>query len=330
MRALFLLPFLFACGGAEPAKPEKKAEPASTCGVTIDKMAGTSWLHLKPNATGEKPSPVTRVRFKDEGGKLAADYTASSLSAMYAYDCSLNGKLLDCWERDHHAKEWCRAHAANNNNVCDSAFLAGLPNVGATVEEIEKVKPEVEKELKAMKGDELKQTQLAYNSPNNKIRGHFQVAINPKTCNITLADKYITLVNGKVNEFENQIGAATFVETKEPYLWESCEDLEVARAVVPEGATAHTYPPGTYEFESMLPAGTKADPACTYTADVWKNWLPLTQGVEGAAKDKDIRWSVQVPLTETGAAVVHFDRWKTCNGAKERIGLSCAKLHIAQ
>lgn len=327
MFRLVLVLLVTGCTPAEKPKEEAKVEP-SKCSVTVASLAGTSWLHMKPNAEGEKENPITRVRFRDDGGKLVADYTASSLSAMYTYECALNGKIADCWEQDHHAKEWCRAHGAVNNGTCDPAAIAAQANVGATAEEIEKVRPEVEKEFKAMKGEELKQNQLAYNSPNNKIRGHFQVAVNPSVCNITLVDKYITLVDGKVNEFENQIGAAKFIETKEEYLWEKCEDLEVARAVVPDGATAHTYPPGTYEFESYLPAGTKVDPNCTYTADIWKNWQPMTKDVAAVAKDKDMRWSIQVPLSTKGAAVIDFDRYKVCNGNKERLGLSCAKLHI--
>lgn len=328
MYRLLVLLSLVGCGGAEAPKEEKKVEATPACGVAVDKLAGTSWVYLKPTPEGDKLTPLTRVRFRDDAGSLKADYTASSLSAMYEYACTLNGKIVDCWESDHHPKEWCRAAGATNNGTCDPAALAALANVGATAEEIEKVRPEVEKEFKALKGEELRQTQLAYNSPNNKIRGHFQVALNAKTCNITLVDHYITLVDGKVNEFENQIGAATFVETKEPYLWEKCEDLEVARAVVPEGATARAYPAGTYEFESTLPADAKVDPACTYTADIYKNWLPMTQGVAGQPKDKTIRWSVQVPLTEKGPTVIDFDRYKDCGGNKERIGLSCAKLHI--
>lgn len=327
MSRLVMLVLLVGCGGAEAPKPAKVEAPPA-CSVAVDKLAGTAWVYQKPTPEGDKLTPLTRVRFREDAGALKADYSASSLSAMYPYDCSITGKIADCWEADHHAKEWCRAWAATHGGTCDAAALSALPNVAATAEEIEKVRPEVEKEFKGMKGEELRQTNLAYNSPNNKIRGHFQVAVNPKTCNITLVDHYITLVDGKVNEFENQIGAATFVETKEAYLWEKCEDLEVARAVVPEGATARAYPAGTYEFESTLPAGAKVDPSCTYTADIWKNWLLLTKDVAGVPKDKTIRWSLQVPLTEKGPTVIDFDRYKVCNGNKERIGLSCAKLHI--
>ncbi len=327
MSRLVLLVLLAGCAGGE-APVEKKVEAGPTCGVSVAKLGGTSWIYLKPTPEGDKLTPLTRVRFRDEGGALKADYSASSLSAMYPYECTVTGKIADCWEADHHAKEWCRAWAATHGGTCDPAALSALPNVAATAEELEKVRPEVEKEFKGMKGEELRQTNLAYNSPNNKIRGHFQVAVNAATCNITLVDRYITLVDGKVNEFENQIGAATFVETKEPYLWEKCDDLEAARAVVPEGATARAYPAGTYTFESTLPVGAKADPACTYEADIWKNWLPMTQGVAATAKDKTMAWSIQVPLTEKGPTVIDFDRYKVCNGNKERIGLSCAKLHI--
>lgn len=328
MRSSLVWFLVLGCVGGTEAPKEAPKPAGSSCDVAPDKLVGSAWVHLKPSATGDKPNPVTRVRFREEEGIVKADYSASSLSAMYSYSCSLKGKLLDCWEDDSNPKEWCRAWAATHEGTCDPAAIAALPNVNATAEEIEKARAEVEKEFKGLKGEELHQTQLGYNSPNNKIRGHVQVAVDMGKCNLTLVDRYITMVDGKVNEYENQVGTATFIRTKEEYLFEKCEDLSSSNAVVPEGATARMYPAGTYEFEAYLPENMKADGTCTYTADIWKNWLPMSKDLVAAPKDKGMRWSVQVPLAEKGASVVHFDRYKTCNGTKERIGFTCAKLHI--
>ena len=89
---------LFSCAGPTETKPKEEAKPAaSSCDVSMETLAGTAWVHMKPQASGpEKPSAVTRIRFRDEGGKMVADYTASSLSAVYQYDCTKQFSLLPC------------------------------------------------------------------------------------------------------------------------------------------------------------------------------------------------------------------------------------------
>lgn len=316
---------LAACGGPAP-EPPKPADP-SGCDLTIEKLPGTSWVHLKPQPSGpEKPSPITRVRFRDEGGALVADYTASSLSAVYVYDCRSDGKIATCVERDLHAVEWCRAHAAANGGTCDATALAGILKVDPST--LTAAAESVNKEVAALKGTERDETLKSWNYPNNKIRGLFKVAVDKQSCRLTLQDKYQTMVDGKVQEYENQIGTAKFEQTKETYLFEDCKDVEGANTILPEGATARAYPAGTYEFVSGLAKDQVADAACTYTADVWYDWLQTMPDQPGTVEGKAVKWSVKVPVSGTGPHVVHFQRTRTCGGAEESLGVSCAKIHI--
>lgn len=320
---------LFSCAGPSETKPKEEAKPAaaSGCDVSMDALAGTAWVHMKEQAQGPaKPSPVTRIRFRDDGGKLVADYTASSLSAVYQYDCTKQGGLVACMEHDSHFKEWCRAWAASHDGVCDPAQLA--PVIGAKPEDMAEAAKTVNEEFAKAKGDERAQMMKDYNSPNNKIRGRLRVALNKGTCELTIEDKFQAMYEGRIQEFENVVSNQKFKKTTEPYTFEKCEDLEVARAITPDGATAHAYPAGTYEFESFLPQGQKAEAGCTYTADVLADWLPASQGVVGTPDKGDVRWSVKVAVEGAGPHVIYFDRQKECGGKKDRIGFSCAKIHL--
>lgn len=316
-----------ACAPQEPPKPKETAKSASNCDVTTDTLVGTTWVHLKPQPNGpDKPNPVTRIRFRDNGGKITADYTASSLSMVYQYDCEKSGNLLSCFEHDPHYKEWCRAWAASHDGVCDPVQLAA--KIGAKPEDLADAVKTVNEEFKAAKGDERAQMMKDYNSPNNKIRGKIRAALNTGTCQITVEDKFQAMFNGQIQEYENAVSNSKFTRTKDAYTFEKCEDLEAAHAVVPEGATARSYPAGSYTFESGLPADQKAAGGCTYAADIWYDWLLMRPGLEGKVDGAKVKWELTVPLAGTGPHVVYFDRSKTCGDKKEPIGLSCAKLHI--
>lgn len=328
LASLTILPFLTLIGCDTPA-PEKKVEAKKedSCPLAVDKLSGSAWVWLRPQPSGaDKPQPQTRMRFRDDGGKTKMDYTASSLSEVYAYGCELKGTILTCIEDEHHPKEWSRAWGAVHDGKIDTAALAAATGLPAT--DFDAVQKEVEKELAGLKGSERTETFKAYNSPNNKIRGKVMVAVDKAKCMLTVQDKYSTLVDGRVNEYENPVGTAKFQESKEAWLFEACKDLDAANTIVADGATAHTYPSGTYEFTSTLNKKDKPDAACTYSANIWKDALALTPNL--APDDaKAVKWSIKVPLSEPGPHVISFERTKTCGtAAPEKMGISCAKIHI--
>lgn len=325
---LLALPLFTACDSPEPPKAEPKTA-ADSCPLTLDKLDGTSWLWLRPQPSGpDKQVPATRMRFRTDGGKMKVDYTASSLSEVYAYSCEPNAKgtIATCLEDDVHAKEWSRAWGATHDGKVDTAALSAATGLPAA--EFDKVSKEIEKELAQLKGDERTETFKSYNSPNNKIRGKILVAVDKAKCMLTVQDKYIAMVDSRPNEFENPVGTAKFQQSTEQWLFDACKDVEAANTIVADGATAHTYPAGTYEFTSTLNHADKPDSRCTYTANIWKDWLALTPNL--APDDaKAVKWSIKVPLSEKGPHVISFERYKTCGtAAPEKMGISCAKIHI--
>ncbi|MFZ5479407.1 MAG: hypothetical protein ACOZNI_21765 [Myxococcota bacterium] len=321
-----LIALLTAC--SEPAPPPEKKEDKSACDVDVTKLQETSWLWLDPNA-GDKPNPIARLKFVDEGGTIHGKYTAKSLGDVYDYTCALNGKILTCVETDPHAEAFCKAWAATHDGVCDPAGVAAA--TGIPQAEFDKVAEKVNGELKKLKGEEKANQRKADNSPNNKIRGKFLVAVDKSTCRLTVQDKYQTLVDGKLNEFENVLGTAKFEKAKEEYIWESCKDADSAWAPSAADADKHeaVQPAGTVKFSAILQKDQKGAAGCTYTADIWKDWVKYQPEVPATDDPKwGPRFDVSIPLTEPGRHAVYFDRYKTCDGKKDRIGLTCAVVRI--
>ncbi|MFN7143635.1 MAG: hypothetical protein ACK4YP_07670 [Myxococcota bacterium] len=323
-----LLVLVGACAPEQPATPAEEAAPADSCGVDINTLPGSSWVWLDPNA-GDKPNPMARIRFEDAAGTLKAKYTAKSLGDVYDYTCTVKGGLATCLEDDVHAEAFCKAWAATHDGVCDPAAVAAA--TGIPQAEFDKVAKKVNDELKKLKPAEKETQRKADNNPNNKIRGKFLVAIDKGNCQLTLQDKYQTMVDGRLNEYENVLGTAKFNKAKEEYIYESCKDVDSAWAPGPDDQHAAVQPAGTIKFSAILPKDQKADAACTYTADVYKDWVK-TQGDVAAGTDAKYgpRWDVSVPFSDQGRHAVYFDRWKTCGGNKERIGLTCAVVRIGE
>ncbi len=326
---LLALPIFAACDSPAPEKKPEPKKDADSCALDMSKLDGTAWVWLRPQPSGpDKQQPATRMKFHNTDGKLKVDYTASSLSEVYPYSCEMNakGSIATCIEDDVHAKEWSRAWGATHDGKVDTAALSAATGIPAA--EFDKVSKEIEKELAQLKGDERTETFKTYNSPNNKIRGKILVAVDTKKCMLTVQDKYIAMVDSRPNEYENPVGTAKFQQSQEDWLFEACKDVESANTVVADGATAHTYPAGTYEFTSTLSLKDRPDPKCTYSANIWKDWLALTPNL--APDDpKKVKWSIKVPLDAKGPHVISFERYKTCGSAPpEKMGISCAKIHI--
>ncbi len=329
MRLAAISPLVLLAAGCAPEQqaPPVEEAPVDTCGVDINTLPGSSWIHSKPTATGEQPNPMARIKFEDAAGTLKAKYTAGSLGDVYDYTCTVKGGLATCIEDDIHAEAWCKAWAATHDGVCDPAALAaatGLPQA-----ELDKVAQKVNDEIKKLKPAEKEMQKKADNNPNNKIRGKFLVAVDKGKCQVTIQDKYQTMVDGRVNEYENVLGTAKFNKAKEEYIYESCKDVDSAWAPGPDDQHAAVQGPGTIKFSAILQKGQKGANGCTYSADVYKDWVKSQTDVAAVEDAKyGPRWDVQVPLTEVGRHAVYFDRWKTCDGKRERVGLACAVVRV--
>ncbi len=320
-----------ACEMPQPPKPPAKpAKPA--CELDLAKLGGTAWLYDKPQPAGPNvPDPTARMRFVDEAGVTKANYTAGSISDMFSYDCAPNetGKILTCLESDAHVGAFCHASAAVHDGVCDPAEVVAATGVALDV--ATKSAEEVNKELKKLKGPEIAQQRKVDNSPNNKLRSKFLVAIDTAKCVITVQDKYQTMVDGKLNEFENQIGTAKFVKADAEYIWSACKDVDSAGAPGPDGVHLPTQAAGAIKFSAWMQKAQKGAPGCTYSADVYKDWVKV-QGELQTVDDKKFgpRWDATVALSEPGRHVVYFDRYKTCDGKREPIGVACAMVRVTE
>lgn len=316
-----------ACDLPKPPEPAKPKTPS--CELALDKLPGTAWLYSKPQPAGpNKPDPTARLRFRDEAGALKADYTAGSSSDVFSYDCASDGKIATCVESNPHADAFCMGYAAVHDGVCDPQAVSTL--TGIPLDVVTKAAEKVNVDLKKLKGDEIAQQRKSDNSPNNKMRGKFKVAIDKGTCGLTVVDKYMTMVDGKVNEFENVIGTAKFSKTEENFTWESCKDADSAWAPGADDAHDAAQSAGAIKFSAMLQKDQQKGLAgCTLTAEVYKDWIKADGELTATTDAKwGPRWDTSISFSETGKHVVYFDRYKTCDGKKERIGMTCAMVRV--
>lgn len=322
-----LLVLALACSTPEPPKDAKSDKP--TCDLKVDALAGTSWVNMKPQAAGpDQVNAAARVRFRDEGGKVAADYTAGSLNNVYQYNCSSDGKILTCVEQGEHAEGFCRASAANSPdykcNVADVVAKTGLPQ-----DKVEAAAKKVDEAYGKLKPEDREKAKVEDNSPNNKIRGKFLAAVSPANCGLTIQDKYQTLYNGQLAEYENVLGTARFSKADQDYTWLNCTESDSSWS--PDGSDQHQqdHAPGTIKFSAILQKEQKGAPDCSYSADIYKDWLSFQKDVPAEADPKmGPRFNTSIPFTDKGKHVVYFDRYKTCGGKKESIGVSCVLVMV--
>ncbi len=324
---IFLL--AFACDMPQPAAPPAKPK-APACELSLTTLGGTSWLYLKPQTEGpDRAEPNTRMRFRDEGGALKADYTQGSNSSVYQYDCSSDGKIANCVQSNPHADSFCKGYAAVHDGVCDPGEVSRL--TGIPLDVVTKAATTINAELKKLKGEAVAQQRQADNNRSNKMRGKFQIAIDKAKCGLTVRDMYITMFDGAVHEFETAIGTGKFAKNEIEFTWESCNDADSAWAPGPDDKHLAVQAPGSLKFSAMLQKGEQKGLAasCTLTADVYKDWERTASDVPSVPdKAWGPRWDTQISLSEPGKHVVYFDRYKTCDGKKERIGITCAQVRV--
>ncbi len=316
MATLSLLPLLLvACGGTEPAKPVEKKPAKPACELTFATLPGGTFL--RQNVDGKKEN-ISRVRFFDEGGKLKANYTAGSPNSVYTYACTEKSGMLDCLEEKTYNEAWCKAYASVHDGVCDPAVLG--PMIGLTADQLKADAEKVNKELKGLKGEEKTRQREVDNTPNNKIRSHFVAAIDAGKCQLTLQDKYLTMFNGQVQEYENQNGTSNFVKEEGEFFWETVTEKGVIVVGEDGKPVAGPYPAGSLKFSADLGEKVKADPNCAYMADIYVDWKRASSDMPANVEGGKATWSTSGSFT-TGIHAVYFDRYKTCgSGAKEKIG----------
>lgn len=330
MFRLLLLPALLALSACstETAEAPKDTKPKDTkapaCDLAYDKLADTVWLRLAPENDG-KPEVKSRVKFFSEGGTLKAKYTAGSVGDVFTYVCTEKGGMLDCLEEDKHLEAFCKAYAAVHGGKCDAAVLA--PMLGVTEADLKPVADKVNAELGKLSKAETEQQRKVDNNPNLKIRSHFVLALDKSKCQVTLQDKFISMYNGNIQEYENQNGTTNFGKDTGEYFWDACTDPTVQITGEDGKAVSPPFSAGTLKFTADA-GKEKASAACTYTADIWRDWQKLSGDLPGEVKGGSVIWTSPVNIDGKGIHAVYFDRYKTCDGKKERIGVACKGFRV--
>lgn len=329
-----LLVLLAACSSEPPAPPPKAAEPVSTCALSLDALAGKTFVHVAKNEQTKEweEDILARASFYEEGGVLKAKYNTRSLADMYTYTCQkdADGKKVTCKEDGPDAGDYCRSVIANGKE-CTVEEIQKL--TGLSAEDAQKGIKEVQAEVKKLPKKELEDMKKVFNSPNNQLRGILHLKIKEKDCLLVLSDNYETISFGQIREMQNVVGSAYFrIYDKQPLVFEHCKDDKGLVALSKPGATAK---PGEskrdWKVGEEVPyryVGTDAQrpkSGCTYSMDTWVQYEPLAQGT-AVAPDSGGRldWSFTHKFAAPGRNIVHMYRYEQCGSdPKKLMTVSC-------
>ncbi|MBN1337015.1 MAG: hypothetical protein JXB39_13740 [Deltaproteobacteria bacterium] len=332
-----LISLLAGCGGRTQAPPPTD-EAASECGLTLDNLAGRTFIHLNKDAPGKfSDDPLARAYFFSEGGKTKVRYNTRHPTDFYTYTCEkMEGqeKLL-CKEDNPKPVAYCKSLWANDLG-CDPQRLVEL--TGCTLEEAQKAREEVDEEITRLKKNkklqkELDDMKMVFNHPNNQLRGLVYVKIRHRECQLLLQDRYETINLGQVRELENVLGTAYFGETKKEYILEHCTDdknliaVDKPDAWFNPGDTRYRWRTGdTVYFRYVGPEDQTPKPGCTYTMDLWADWEPTAKGQAVPVKDGKLQWVFNKRYDQPGRLpyFVHMTRYRACGAeSPQRISFSC-------
>ena len=336
--SLTLIAAAAAAVGCEEEKSNKivLGQKAADCDLSFDSMVGKTYVLEKIKADkSTEPDPQTRFKLSKDGGSFVVKYNVSSLSDMYDYRCTERNGELVCYEDvGEKLPDFCKALIAGGAECSPEAMKELVPMatdeaISAAIEEATAAadkyrdKPEWEKFV------------FANNNLGNKLMGILYIAVDARKCQPRITDNYMTIYDGKKVEDSNPVGTNHFVETDKTLIFEHCSDSQnlvaTAEAELPKdlsgvstrlewgsGDTVHYH----YIDESKPAEG------CTYSFDFWKKWEPDQQGVAAEVSGKSVSWHVATEYTEPGAYVTHMVRYKTCDGKKEELGVSCNLVQV--
>lgn len=337
---------LTACGKKETPKVDaKKAEAAISCDLTLDTLAGRSFVRSMKGPSGKwEDDLLARATFYKAGDVLKMKYNVRSRADFYDYTClpnKANPEAIECLEDNPKAGDWCRTLFANgklaaDGGACDVDELVRI--TGLTQADAQKARDEVDAEIKKFKAKkqdkEIEDMKKVFNSPNNQLRGiaHVKVRATADECHINLSDRFMTMTYGTVREMENVVGTARFNETKDKLVFEHCKDDDNLIAL--KNADGWGKPGETelkWKVNQQIPfryVGNdmqKPEPGCTYTMDTWSAYKPITLGAPVQVDSKGrLNWAFTRQFNEAGKYIVHMYRYKACNGGEpKRETISC-------
>lgn len=324
---------LLGCSMGEPPPPPPPEPPP--CTLSSDTLAGKRFVRetRSADATKDEPDNWARAEFFEENGQLKVHYNSRAPFDMYTYACKKGKGEQICLAEKPDLQQWCQTLIANKGS-CSAAELADL--TGAPVAEAQKVQEETTAKVKKLSGEQLDNMKRAFSQPNNQLRGVFKVKVNTKSCKLNVVDTYQTMVDGQLREVENYVGNSTFVEPTQELTYDHCTDLKSLVALTAAGAPGQ---PGVTKVNwnttetvpfAWVGEGKKGEAGCTYSMDVYDEFVQVEKGKEVAAgADGALAWAFERTYATRGKKIVQMTRWKTCGGEPQKIDVGCAMVDIA-
>jgi len=316
-----------------------------TCDLTLEGLPGSSWVMLAAQGGVEKKDHMARLRFRQDGDDIVADYTVASPSDVYEYPCTIREAADEEGKRELYCAQeqrtiaWCQAFLVADA-ICSKKSLRKAGAEG-TDEELNKAIIQAKKNVREMRekgGEDWKKFKFLNNFLGNKLQGRLYITIDEKQCRLSVGDFYWTIHNGRPIEDSNPVGQNPFVKDAGPFLWENCDNGEsIALTKKPE-IDLETYkrPASltmgeatfyTYGGEDAI----EPEEGCSYSYDSYASWRPLEQGVSVSESDGKLSWQAQHTWTDSNVhdvqgkqvGVFTMVRHKTCGGDKEKIDTVC-------
>lgn len=319
---------------------------------TWDDLNGSTWVYnmLATDGSGTREEDIkTRVMFFKEGEQLKAKYTVGSYSDVYTYTCNERAGELACFEEPK-VKDWCQALMVVDKE-CTFEKLSGWDSNLTQAEFDEGFKAAQENIEKYKAGDQWEQFVFNNNNLGNKLQGRLYAKIKTEKCYLQVTDNYMTIFDGEKKEDSNPVGTDQFVLSEQELMFEHCTDSsdlvpmkveafpETAEAVQPCIPNRNCGFAGeeTAYFHYIGIDGRETKEGCTYSYDVWADWVPKDKGqaaeiVEFNGKNEArYGFSMSFPASETGepeAHVVEMVRYAECDGKKEQVEVACTLLLV--
>ncbi len=323
------------------------------CDLSLDNLAGTAWVmdRINPDRS-TTPDHKTRVRFRQEGDSLKAEYNVSSIGDMYTYDCTRRKRDVYCLhdlDKDF-VYRTCASMEVQGVECTTEAIKARSPGVAdADLEAgVKEAKEDLATKFKDKESDAYKQYEFAHSNLGNKLQFVMYAEVEKNTCEFMITDDYFVLYEGKWREDSNPVGRNAFEKSDEDLWWEDCQDytwlfarkesdFPSTKAESISQCRAGPCAFGVGDAANFLYVGENAaapEEGCTYSMDIGIDGKPVKAGVAAeitkvGGKDR-VHWGTSHSFTEPGLHAVAMARNKTCNGTTERIDVACAPAKVSQ
>jgi hypothetical protein len=359
---LALIGVLAACGSGTTTE-----SPSSSCDLSLDALAGKAFveLEIQPDKS-ETPNPQARMMFGEEGGKTTVAYTVKNALHVYDYTCRPSGREgeLKCSTPPEFERA-CLSLEANEQGSCtpDALKKVGLEGDAKKIEEdIKKAKEryakaeQQRKDIAKSDGKDAadkawKSFLITHNNVANPVEGLLYVKLDKERCRLQVDDMFATIYNGERTEDFNPVGTNAFVPADQDYLFEDCDserllvdfDKDELPRKLEDIPRVRAFPFGKDVYYHYIGEdGLKAEDGCTYSLDVYTNWVPVEKDkavpVDGGKVDWRFThaWSeddVKYIGAERGKPLhggfIHAVRKKTCGGKTEVIDTVCTATRFA-